>query len=279
MFDAVHVVVSAVRELNRSQEIGVKPLACTSANIWPHGTSLMNYLRMVSRKRGGLRGRSSGLPQAGALCPPVAPLPSPPPPPRLLLSRGLALPSIPPHLASLCQCCRRCPVFCLLSFAGLLSCSFNSGPSWSPSLLSPPPPSFPLWAPATPPSALLPPCQVEYDGLTGRVEFNSKGQRTNYTLRILEKARQGHREVSRPRATPAPGWAGVRVGRCGAGLRHPWAGPGLTAPSLPQIGVWYSNRTLAMNATTLDINLSQTLANKTLVVTTILVSGPSAGGQ
>lgn len=48
MFDAVHVVVSAVRELNRSQEIGVKPLACTSANIWPHGTSLMNYLRMVS---------------------------------------------------------------------------------------------------------------------------------------------------------------------------------------------------------------------------------------
>lgn len=44
--------------------------------------------------------------------------------------------------------------------------------------------------------------------------------------------------------------------------------------SLPQIGVWYSNRTLAMNATTLDINLSQTLANKTLVVTTILVSGP-----
>ncbi|KAG8143487.1 hypothetical protein E2320_000706 [Naja naja] len=47
MFDAVHVVVSAVRELNRSQEIGVKPLACTSANIWQHGTSLMNYLRMT----------------------------------------------------------------------------------------------------------------------------------------------------------------------------------------------------------------------------------------
>nr|XP_020663592.1 glutamate receptor ionotropic, kainate 5 [Pogona vitticeps] len=117
MFDAVHVVVSAVRELNRSQEIGVKPLACTSANIWQHGTSLMNYLRMV-----------------------------------------------------------------------------------------------------------------EYDGLTGRVEFNSKGQRTNYTLRILEKARHGHREI----------------------------------------GVWYSNRTLAMNATTLDINVSESLINKTLIVTTIL---------
>ncbi|XP_013924200.1 PREDICTED: glutamate receptor ionotropic, kainate 5-like, partial [Thamnophis sirtalis] len=117
MFDAVHVVVSAVRELNRSQEIGVKPLACTSANIWQHGTSLMNYLRMV-----------------------------------------------------------------------------------------------------------------EYDGLTGHVEFNSKGQRTNYTLRILEKGRHGHREI----------------------------------------GVWYSNKTLAMNATTLDINASESLANKTLVITTIL---------
>uniref|UniRef100_A0AAQ6ILY8 Glutamate receptor n=1 Tax=Anabas testudineus TaxID=64144 RepID=A0AAQ6ILY8_ANATE len=104
MFDAVHVVVGAVRELNRSQEIGVKPLSCTSPQIWQHGTSLMNYLRMV-----------------------------------------------------------------------------------------------------------------EYDGLTGRVEFNSKGQRTNYTLRILEKHRGGF-----------------------------W--------------VSYS----------LDINVSETLANKTLIVTTIL---------
>uniref|UniRef100_A0A8C7CIL8 Glutamate receptor n=1 Tax=Oncorhynchus kisutch TaxID=8019 RepID=A0A8C7CIL8_ONCKI len=119
MFDAVHVVVGAVRELNRSQEIGVKPLSCTSPQIWQHGTSLMNYLRMV-----------------------------------------------------------------------------------------------------------------EYDGLTGHVEFNSKGQRTNYTLRILEKHRRGHREI----------------------------------------GIWYSNNTLAMNATSLDINVSETLANKTLIVTTILES-------
>uniref|UniRef100_A0A3B4UQV4 Glutamate receptor n=1 Tax=Seriola dumerili TaxID=41447 RepID=A0A3B4UQV4_SERDU len=117
MFDAVHVVVGAVRELNRSQEIGVKPLSCTSPQIWQHGTSLMNYLRMV-----------------------------------------------------------------------------------------------------------------EYDGLTGRVEFNSKGQRTNYTLRILEKHRGGHKEI----------------------------------------GIWYSNNTLIMNSTSLDINVSETLANKTLIVTTIL---------
>ncbi|XP_069497037.1 glutamate receptor ionotropic, kainate 5 isoform X3 [Ambystoma mexicanum] len=117
MFDAVHLVVNAVRELNRSQEIGVKPLLCSTSQIWQHGTSLMNYLRMV-----------------------------------------------------------------------------------------------------------------EHDGLTGRVEFNSKGQRTNYTLRILEKSKDGHREV----------------------------------------GIWYSNRTLAMNATTLNLNTSETLENKTLIVTTIL---------
>uniref|UniRef100_A0A3P9DPA2 Glutamate receptor n=1 Tax=Maylandia zebra TaxID=106582 RepID=A0A3P9DPA2_9CICH len=117
MFDAVHVVVSAVRELNRSQEIGVKPLSCTSPLIWQHGTSLMNYLRMV-----------------------------------------------------------------------------------------------------------------EYDGLTGHIEFNSKGQRTNYTLKILEKHPAGHKEI----------------------------------------GIWYSNNTLAMNSTSLDLNASETLANKSLVVTTIL---------
>ncbi|XP_061573147.1 glutamate receptor ionotropic, kainate 5 isoform X2 [Cololabis saira] len=144
MFDAVHVVVGAVRELNRSQEIGVKPLSCTSPQIWQHGTSLMNYLRM---------------------------------------------PSAIHH--SSCKLCQH------LGFGvAPLSCDV----------------------------------QVEYDGLTGRVEFNSKGQRTNYTLRILEKHRGGHKEI----------------------------------------GIWYSNNTLAMNSTSLDINVSETLANKTLIVTTIL---------
>ncbi|RXN24639.1 glutamate receptor kainate 5 isoform X1 [Labeo rohita] len=71
---------------------------------------------------------------------------------------------------------------------------------------------------------------VEYDGLTGRVEFNSKGQRTNYTLHILEKHRGGHKEI----------------------------------------GIWYSNNTLLMNSTSLDINVSETLANKSLIITTIL---------
>ncbi|KTF73132.1 hypothetical protein cypCar_00046510 [Cyprinus carpio] len=71
---------------------------------------------------------------------------------------------------------------------------------------------------------------VEYDGLTGRVEFNSKGQRTNYSLHILEKHRGGHKEI----------------------------------------GIWFSNNTLLMNSTSLDINVSETLANKSLIITTIL---------
>ncbi|KAK5861843.1 hypothetical protein PBY51_017287 [Eleginops maclovinus] len=154
MFDAVHVVVGAVRELNRSQEIGVKPLSCTSPQIWQHGTSLMNYLRMV-----------------------------------------------------------------------------------------------------------------EYDGLTGRVEFNSKGQRTNYTLRILEKHRGGHKEVrshllSCGRGYTPPGF-GLVTG-------HPSESTVPAALFNTEIGIWYSNNTLAMNSTSLDINVSETLANKTLIVTTIL---------
>lgn len=47
LFDAVHAVVAAVQELNRSQNVGATQLSCKSSKIWEHGTSLMNYLRMV----------------------------------------------------------------------------------------------------------------------------------------------------------------------------------------------------------------------------------------
>ncbi|TSQ58047.1 Glutamate receptor ionotropic, kainate 4 [Bagarius yarrelli] len=47
LFDAVHTVVAAVQELNRSQNVGATQLSCKSSKIWEHGTSLMNYLRMV----------------------------------------------------------------------------------------------------------------------------------------------------------------------------------------------------------------------------------------
>lgn len=37
--------------------------------------------------------------------------------------------------------------------------------------------------------------QVELEGLTGHIEFNSKGQRSNYALRIMQNSRDGLRQV------------------------------------------------------------------------------------
>ncbi|EPY84467.1 glutamate receptor KA1 precursor-like protein [Camelus ferus] len=112
-----HVPFTGPAELNRSQEIGVKPLSCGSAQIWQHGTSLMNYLRMV-----------------------------------------------------------------------------------------------------------------ELEGLTGHIEFNSKGQRSNYALKILQFTRNGFR----------------------------------------QIGQWHVADGLSMDSHLYASNISDSLFNTTLVVTTIL---------
>ncbi|KAE8592284.1 hypothetical protein XENTR_v10018713 [Xenopus tropicalis] len=117
LFDAVYGIVSAVQELNRSQEIGVKPLSCGSSQIWQHGTSLMNYLRMV-----------------------------------------------------------------------------------------------------------------ELEGLTGHVEFNSKGQRSNYDMKIMQYTKTGFQEI----------------------------------------GQWHVTNGLNMDKRYFSPNASDTLVNKTLIVTTIL---------
>uniref|UniRef100_A0A8D3AYX6 Glutamate receptor n=1 Tax=Scophthalmus maximus TaxID=52904 RepID=A0A8D3AYX6_SCOMX len=117
LFDAVYAVVAAVQELNRSQNVGATQLSCKSSKIWEHGTSLMNYLRMV-----------------------------------------------------------------------------------------------------------------ELEGLTGHIEFNSKGQRSNYSLRIMQNSRDG----------------------------------------LRQIGVWHSENGLSMKRKLPSINVTDTLFNTTLTITTIL---------
>ncbi|XP_014069107.1 glutamate receptor ionotropic, kainate 4 isoform X2 [Salmo salar] len=117
LFDAVHAVVAAVQELNRSQNVGATQLSCKSSKIWEHGTSLMNYLRMV-----------------------------------------------------------------------------------------------------------------ELEGLTGHIEFNSKGQRSNYALRIMQNSRDG----------------------------------------LRQIGQWHSEQGLSMERKLPLINVTDTLFNTTLTITTIL---------
>ncbi|KAM9813173.1 glutamate receptor ionotropic, kainate 4 isoform 1-T3 [Syngnathus typhle] len=117
LFDAVYAVVAAVQELNRSQNVGATQLSCKSSKIWEHGTSLMNYLRMV-----------------------------------------------------------------------------------------------------------------ELEGLTGHIEFNSKGQRSNYALRIMQSSKDG----------------------------------------LRQIGLWHSEDGLSMEKKLPSINVTDTLFNTTLTITTIL---------
>ncbi|XP_062242065.1 glutamate receptor ionotropic, kainate 4 [Platichthys flesus] len=117
LFDAVYAVVAAVQELNRSQNVGATQLSCKSSKIWEHGTSLMNYLRMV-----------------------------------------------------------------------------------------------------------------ELEGLTGHIEFNSKGQRSNYSLRIMQNSKDG----------------------------------------LRQIGLWHSENGLSMEKKLPSINVTDTLFNTTLTITTIL---------
>ncbi|XP_077397172.1 glutamate receptor ionotropic, kainate 4 isoform X1 [Festucalex cinctus] len=117
LFDAVYAVVAAVQELNRSQNVGATQLSCKSSKIWEHGTSLMNYLRMV-----------------------------------------------------------------------------------------------------------------ELEGLTGHIEFNSKGQRSNYALRIMQSSKDG----------------------------------------LRQIGLWHSEDGLSMEKKLPSINVTESLFNTTLTITTIL---------
>ncbi|XP_016344311.1 glutamate receptor ionotropic, kainate 4 [Sinocyclocheilus anshuiensis] len=71
---------------------------------------------------------------------------------------------------------------------------------------------------------------VELEGLTGHIEFNSKGQRSNYALQIMQNSRDG----------------------------------------LRQIGQWHSEQGLSMERKLPSLNVTDTLFNTTLTITTIL---------
>lgn len=68
------------------------------------------------------------------------------------------------------------------------------------------------------------------EGLTGHIEFNSKGQRSNYALKILQHTHSGFR----------------------------------------QIGHWHVSEGLSMDNRIFSSNISDSLFNTTLIVTTIL---------
>ncbi|XP_034252804.1 glutamate receptor ionotropic, kainate 2-like isoform X2 [Thrips palmi] len=54
MYDAVHLFAKALHDLDSSQRIDIKPLSCNSDDTWPHGYSLINYMKIVEMR--GLTG-------------------------------------------------------------------------------------------------------------------------------------------------------------------------------------------------------------------------------
>ncbi|GLV43976.1 Kainate-type ionotropic glutamate receptor subunit 1D [Carabus blaptoides fortunei] len=47
MYDAVHLFAKALHDLDTSQQIDIKPLSCDNVDTWPHGYSLINYMKIV----------------------------------------------------------------------------------------------------------------------------------------------------------------------------------------------------------------------------------------
>ncbi|XP_014247018.1 glutamate receptor ionotropic, kainate 2-like isoform X3 [Cimex lectularius] len=54
MYDAVHLFAKALHDLDSSQRIDIKPLSCDALDTWPHGYSLINYMKIVEMR--GLTG-------------------------------------------------------------------------------------------------------------------------------------------------------------------------------------------------------------------------------
>lgn len=50
MFDAVHLFAKALHDLDTSQQIDIHPLSCDGQETWPHGYSLINYMKIVEMK-------------------------------------------------------------------------------------------------------------------------------------------------------------------------------------------------------------------------------------
>nr|AJD81615.1 ionotropic glutamate receptor 4 [Helicoverpa assulta] len=48
MYDAVHLFAKALHDLDTSQQIDVRPLSCEAEDTWPHGYSLINYMKISS---------------------------------------------------------------------------------------------------------------------------------------------------------------------------------------------------------------------------------------
>ncbi|XP_065092491.1 glutamate receptor ionotropic, kainate 2 isoform X2 [Ochlerotatus camptorhynchus] len=50
MYDAVHLFAKALHDLDTSQQIDIHPLSCDAQDTWPHGYSLINYMKIVEMR-------------------------------------------------------------------------------------------------------------------------------------------------------------------------------------------------------------------------------------
>ncbi len=49
MYDAVHLFAKAIDELSTAQDIQTTSLSCQKGKPWADGSSIINYIKMVSR--------------------------------------------------------------------------------------------------------------------------------------------------------------------------------------------------------------------------------------
>lgn len=43
----MHLFAKALHDLDTSQQIDIQPLSCDGQDTWPHGYSLINYMKIV----------------------------------------------------------------------------------------------------------------------------------------------------------------------------------------------------------------------------------------
>ncbi|XP_071747530.1 glutamate receptor ionotropic, kainate 2 isoform X1 [Lepeophtheirus salmonis] len=55
MYDAVHLFAQALQDLDRSRSIDTKSISCNGVETWQHGSSLVNYMKLVEMN--GLTGK------------------------------------------------------------------------------------------------------------------------------------------------------------------------------------------------------------------------------
>ena len=47
MYDAVHLFALSLHQLDNAQDVSLNALDCSGQKSWPHGSSLVNYMKLT----------------------------------------------------------------------------------------------------------------------------------------------------------------------------------------------------------------------------------------